>query len=61
MLQVQRHYDAIGRHTRCKKTPDVRCCTHAHRCKRANLNILNLVGGSTPYNLCRNLEWQVRG
>lgn len=32
---------------------------HIKLCMLANLNILNLVAGKVPYNLCRNLEWQV--
>lgn len=32
---------------------------HAHQCIAANLNILSLYGERVPYNLCRNLEWQV--
>ena len=30
-----------------------RCCT------AAGFNILNMIGHRTPYNLCRNLEWQM--
>lgn len=30
-----------------------RCCT------MANFNILNMISQRVPYNLCRNLEWQV--
>ena len=39
--------------------------THAGTCVNANLNILSLYAGPqhpngrVPYNLCRNLEWQV--
>jgi hypothetical protein len=32
---------------------------HAKQCVLKNLNILSLYGFSTPYNLCRNLEWQL--
>ena len=32
---------------------------HAERCVKANLNILSLYGTRVPYNICRNLEWQV--
>ena len=32
---------------------------HAANCVHANLNILSLYGQRVPYNLCRNLEWQV--
>ena len=32
---------------------------HIKLCMIANMNILNLVAGKVPYNLCRNLEWQV--
>ena len=32
---------------------------HAERCVEANLNILSLFGQQVPYNICRNLEWQV--
>lgn len=53
------HYERVGRHSRCKRTRDVRCCSHAHRCRHANLNILSLVGHGTAYNMCRNLEWLV--
>ena len=28
-------------------------------CMAAGYNILNMVGHRVPYNLCRNLEWQV--
>lgn len=31
----------------------------ARVCLAANRNILNVIGGRVPYNLCRNLEWQV--
>eukprot|EP00966_Prymnesium_polylepis_P032617 758587-Prymnesium_polylepis.1 len=31
----------------------------ANNCWRANLHLLNIVSGATPYNLCRNLEWLV--
>ena len=33
--------------------------TAGRSCIESNINILNLVGGRVPYNLCRNLEWQV--
>ena len=32
---------------------------HALPCVNANANILSLYGNETPYNMCRNLEWQV--
>lgn len=32
---------------------------HIRLCLLANMNILNLIAGRVPYNLCRNLEWQV--
>ena len=32
---------------------------HATRCVAANLNILSLYGDRLPYNICRNLEWQM--
>ena len=32
---------------------------HARNCVEANLNILSLYGTRVPYNICRNLEWQV--
>jgi len=32
---------------------------HAERCIAANYNILSLYGDRLPYNICRNLEWQV--
>ena len=32
---------------------------HASHCVATNLNILSLYGARVPYNLCRNLEWQV--
>lgn len=31
----------------------------AKACVAASMNILNMVGKRVPYNLCRNLEWQV--
>lgn len=31
----------------------------ARCCMAAGLNILNMVGHRVPYNLCRNLEWQL--
>jgi len=34
---------------------------HAERCVEANVNILSLYGERVPYNICRNLEWQVCG
>lgn len=35
-------------------------CTHVRQCTRANFNLLNLIDEDhTPYNMCRNLEWQV--
>lgn len=33
--------------------------SHAGSCVNANHNILSLYGDRVPYNLCRNLEWQV--
>ena len=33
--------------------------SHIRACMQANLNILNLIAGTVPYNVCRNLEWQV--
>ena len=32
---------------------------HAERCVRAGYTILSLLGNGVPYNMCRNLEWQV--
>lgn len=32
---------------------------HAGACVNANTNILSLYGDRVPYNICRNLEWQV--
>jgi len=32
---------------------------HAGNCVAANINILNIASRRVPYNLCRNLEWQV--
>jgi len=32
---------------------------HAGNCVNANLNILSLYGDRVPYNICRNLEWQI--
>ena len=32
---------------------------HAERCARASINILSLYGHRVPFNICRNLEWQV--
>ena len=32
---------------------------HAGSCVNANHNILSIYGDRLPYNLCRNLEWQV--
>ena len=34
---------------------------HASHCIASNLNILSLYGETLPYNICRNLEWQVCG
>lgn len=34
---------------------------HASQCIASNLNILSLYGDRVPYNLCRNLEWQLCG
>jgi hypothetical protein len=35
------------------------CGGHAYCCVRNNLNILSIYGDEVPYNICRNLEWQV--
>ena len=32
---------------------------HAGNCVAANLNILNVFTDRVPYNICRNMEWQV--
>ena len=32
---------------------------HAQSCVGANVNILSLYGDAIPYNICRNVEWQV--
>ncbi|KAL1510991.1 hypothetical protein AB1Y20_005816 [Prymnesium parvum] len=32
---------------------------HAEACVKHNLNILSLYGNEVPYNMCRNLEWQI--
>jgi len=32
---------------------------HGQRCVTAGINILSLYGDRVPYNICRNLEWQV--
>lgn len=32
---------------------------HAVACVQANVNILSLYGNRIPYNICRNVEWQV--
>lgn len=32
---------------------------HAKNCVKGNVNILSLYGQRVPYNICRNLEWQV--
>jgi len=32
---------------------------HANACVRSNINILSLFGDAIPYNMCRNLEWQM--
>ena len=32
---------------------------HAENCVHAQVNILSLYGNQIPYNVCRNLEWQV--
>lgn len=35
-------------------------CPHVQYCTQANFNLLNLVDeDKVPYNMCRNLEWQV--
>lgn len=34
-------------------------CSHAECCVQTNNNILSLYGDRMPYNICRNLEWQV--
>jgi hypothetical protein len=33
---------------------------HAGNCVNSNNNILSLYGERVQYNICRNLEWQVR-
>jgi len=33
--------------------------SHAMACIHAGFNILSLYGNRVPYNICRNLEWQV--
>lgn len=50
----------------CRAQPEVNSAAaadggnwHASRCIAANLNILSLYGTRVPYNICRNLEWQV--
>ena len=35
------------------------CSGHAGCCVRHGYNILSLYGDRVPYNICRNLEWQV--
>jgi len=37
----------------------VDCGDHAACCLKRGVNILALFGDEIPYNLCRNLEWQV--
>jgi len=32
---------------------------HSEACVHANVNILSLYGSQVPYNICRNLEWQL--
>ena len=32
---------------------------HAEACVEANVNILSLYGDRIPYNICRNVEWQL--
>jgi len=32
---------------------------HAEKCVQASINMLALFGRRVPYNICRNLEWQV--
>ena len=51
---LQLHYSVEGR-----REGREFYCTHVVQCTRANLNILNLISGEVPYNICRNLEWQV--
>ena len=51
---LKRHYETVG-----KGEGRTFYCTHVIKCTRANLNILNLIAGRVPYNICRNLEWQV--
>lgn len=45
----------------CAKTlgGDYHWMGHAEQCVQASLNILSLFGDRVPYNICRNLEWQV--
>ena len=33
--------------------------SHAVACVKSGFNILSLYGNRVPYNICRNLEWQV--
>ena len=33
---------------------------HAGNCVNSNNNILSMYGNRMPYNICRNLEWQVQ-
>ena len=56
---LQWHWETSGWHEQREFN-----CTHIPHCTRANLNLLNLVAGTDdkdriPYNICRNLEWQV--
>jgi len=32
---------------------------HSESCVHANVNILSLYGNKVPYNICRNVEWQL--
>ena len=56
---MQEYYERVGRHSSCKKSGEIRCCTTAHRCAQLGLNLLNLASWRVPYNICRNLEWLV--
>eukprot|EP00966_Prymnesium_polylepis_P238653 5519330-Prymnesium_polylepis.2 len=49
---------------RCVTSSHSPCSSHSRlpteRCVKASLNILSLYGDRVPYNVCRNLEWQVQ-
>lgn len=52
---LRAHWERAGQHEGREFN-----CTHIRHCTRANLNLLNLVDKDrVPYNICRNLEWQV--